>query len=268
MERDTPGGSDVGRDIERDLGDEPPPSYRDSAPDYLAPIDDSSPVSGHTPAPESDDLRRRFARARLGPRPGPDLSRLPPGRDAGPRHRLARPRPRSPRTVRSATPSRCSTSGRPACRSSTRSTPARTTSSSMATTCCRGASSRRRSRTRRWPTCALVRDRRRGPTRSPAIAGSSAPTPATAGTPPGSCCPRSSPTSPTELASYGRDPRRAAGATPPDGGLAAPGRRRLRRAVRGVRARAVGRRRRADRPARLRAGGRAPGRVRRGRPSA
>jgi hypothetical protein len=53
MERDTPGGSDVGRDNERDLGDEPPPSYRDSAPDYLAPIDDSSPVSGHTPAPES-----------------------------------------------------------------------------------------------------------------------------------------------------------------------------------------------------------------------
>ena len=53
MERDTPGGSDVGRDIERDLGDEPPPSYRNSAPDYLAPIDDSSPVSGHTPPPES-----------------------------------------------------------------------------------------------------------------------------------------------------------------------------------------------------------------------
>ena len=53
MERDTPGGSDVGRDIERDLGDEPPATYRDSAPDYLAPIDESSPVSGHTPVPES-----------------------------------------------------------------------------------------------------------------------------------------------------------------------------------------------------------------------
>jgi Protein of unknown function (DUF1444) len=53
MESDTPGGSDVGRDIERELGDEPAPSYRDSAPDYLGQIDHSSPVSGHTPAPES-----------------------------------------------------------------------------------------------------------------------------------------------------------------------------------------------------------------------
>jgi hypothetical protein len=53
MERDTPGGSDVGRDPERDLGDEPPATYRDAAPDYLAPIDESSPVSGHTPVPES-----------------------------------------------------------------------------------------------------------------------------------------------------------------------------------------------------------------------
>jgi hypothetical protein len=53
MERDTSGGSDVGRDIERDLGDEPAPQYRDAAPDYLAPIDASSPVSGHTPMPEA-----------------------------------------------------------------------------------------------------------------------------------------------------------------------------------------------------------------------
>ncbi len=53
MERDNPGGSDIGSDIERDLGDEPPPLYRDAAPDYLAPIDNSAPVSGHTPAPET-----------------------------------------------------------------------------------------------------------------------------------------------------------------------------------------------------------------------
>lgn len=53
MERDTPGGSDVGRDIERDLGDEPPATYRDAAPDYLAPIDESSPVSGHLRVPAS-----------------------------------------------------------------------------------------------------------------------------------------------------------------------------------------------------------------------
>jgi len=53
MERDTSGGSDVGRDTARDLGDEPPASYRDAPPEYLAPIDDSAPVSGHIPAPDA-----------------------------------------------------------------------------------------------------------------------------------------------------------------------------------------------------------------------
>ena len=55
MERDPiereQGGSDFGRDHERDYGDEPPPAIRDAPPDYLAPIDDSAPVSGHVPAP-------------------------------------------------------------------------------------------------------------------------------------------------------------------------------------------------------------------------
>jgi hypothetical protein len=51
MDRDLQGGSDYGRDGARDLGDEPPASYRDSAPDILAPIDISAPVSGHVPAP-------------------------------------------------------------------------------------------------------------------------------------------------------------------------------------------------------------------------
>ncbi len=51
MDRDSEGGSDVGRDYERDLGDEPPATIRDHAPDYLAPIDASAPVSGHSPAP-------------------------------------------------------------------------------------------------------------------------------------------------------------------------------------------------------------------------
>jgi hypothetical protein len=51
MERDpNESGSDVGRDIARDLGDEPPALIRDAAPDVLAPIDESSPVSGHVPA--------------------------------------------------------------------------------------------------------------------------------------------------------------------------------------------------------------------------
>ncbi len=54
MERDpNEGGSDVGRDLARDLGDEPPSSLRDHAPDILSPIDDSAPVSGHVPPPSS-----------------------------------------------------------------------------------------------------------------------------------------------------------------------------------------------------------------------
>jgi hypothetical protein len=44
---------DVGRDLERELSDEPPASIRDSAPDYLAPIDDAAPVSGHSRVPEA-----------------------------------------------------------------------------------------------------------------------------------------------------------------------------------------------------------------------
>ena len=47
MELDLPGGSDVGRDLERDLGDAPPATLRDAPPDYLSPIDASAPVSGH-----------------------------------------------------------------------------------------------------------------------------------------------------------------------------------------------------------------------------
>ncbi len=47
MELDLPGGSDVGRDLERDLGDAPPATIRDTPPDYLSPIDASAPVSGH-----------------------------------------------------------------------------------------------------------------------------------------------------------------------------------------------------------------------------
>jgi hypothetical protein len=52
MERDPQGGSDVGRDYERDLGDEGGGAVRDSPPDYLAPIDADAPVSGHSPVPE------------------------------------------------------------------------------------------------------------------------------------------------------------------------------------------------------------------------
>jgi hypothetical protein len=70
MERDPyEGGTDVGRDLARDLGDEPPSSLRDTAPDVLAPIDESSPVSGHSPPRESsgsamDSPEHDWARAR------------------------------------------------------------------------------------------------------------------------------------------------------------------------------------------------------------
>ena len=53
MEREPLGGSDYGTDHDRDLGDEPPALLRDSAPDVLAPIDASAPVSGHVVAPET-----------------------------------------------------------------------------------------------------------------------------------------------------------------------------------------------------------------------
>lgn len=54
MERDPDeGGTDVGRNDVRDLGDEPPAAIRDAAPEILTPIDDSSPVSGHTPPPRT-----------------------------------------------------------------------------------------------------------------------------------------------------------------------------------------------------------------------
>ena len=70
MERDPfEGGADIGRDTTRDLGDEPPVLIRDAAPDVLAPIDASAPVSGHTPPRESttsaaDSPEHDWSRAR------------------------------------------------------------------------------------------------------------------------------------------------------------------------------------------------------------
>jgi hypothetical protein len=57
MERDPAAPRDHGRDHARDMGDEPPASFRDHAPDVLAPIDESSPVSGHVPAPPASPGR-------------------------------------------------------------------------------------------------------------------------------------------------------------------------------------------------------------------
>lgn len=44
---DDQGGRDLGRDHDRDLGDEPAPAWRSEPPDPLAPIDPNAPVSGH-----------------------------------------------------------------------------------------------------------------------------------------------------------------------------------------------------------------------------
>jgi hypothetical protein len=67
MDRESQGGSDVGRDYERDLGDETPAALRDTAPDYLAPIDASAPVSGH-PLPRASASPADRPRAGLGHR--------------------------------------------------------------------------------------------------------------------------------------------------------------------------------------------------------
>jgi hypothetical protein len=53
MDRELPEGSDFGRDERRELAEDSPSSFRDTAPDVLAQIDISSPVSGHVPAHES-----------------------------------------------------------------------------------------------------------------------------------------------------------------------------------------------------------------------
>ena len=63
MERDPfAGGSDVGRDLERDLGDEPPASIRDAAPDYLAPIEEGGAGQRPHAGARIDRVRRRHPR--------------------------------------------------------------------------------------------------------------------------------------------------------------------------------------------------------------
>ena len=52
MERDPSQANEHGQALGRDLADEVPGALRDAAPDVLAPIDESSPVSGHMPPPE------------------------------------------------------------------------------------------------------------------------------------------------------------------------------------------------------------------------
>lgn len=51
MDADLPGGGDLGRPEPRDLADDATGLLRDAPPDVLAPIDATSPVSGHVVAP-------------------------------------------------------------------------------------------------------------------------------------------------------------------------------------------------------------------------
>ncbi|HEY6057671.1 MAG TPA: hypothetical protein VIV06_06530 [Candidatus Limnocylindrales bacterium] len=51
MERDTADGRDMGRELTREVGDEPSPAVRDTAPERLTPIDPNAPVSGHAVPP-------------------------------------------------------------------------------------------------------------------------------------------------------------------------------------------------------------------------
>jgi hypothetical protein len=120
MERDPyEGGMDVGRDIVRDLSDEPPAAIRDTAPDILSPIDDTSPVSGHVPPPQSSgsavdspehdwNLAKSLVRPAFRPvgTSGLPIETVDPETLASIRCRAIR--------------SRCSTRARPVCRSSTR----------------------------------------------------------------------------------------------------------------------------------------------------
>ena len=77
------GGSDYGSDLSRDLGDGPASSYRDTAPDVLAPIDADAPVSGHVPTAADAPPVVAGARARLGCGPGAPDAASPADRHGG-----------------------------------------------------------------------------------------------------------------------------------------------------------------------------------------
>ena len=117
MERDTPGGSDVGRDLGRDFGDEPAPAIRDARPTTSRRSTPLARSAATCPRPNRD-VADGLARARLGAREGLIYPAFRPVGTQGldieslDRDRLSRRAP-------SATPSRSSMSARPACPSST-----------------------------------------------------------------------------------------------------------------------------------------------------
>ena len=196
------GGSDYGSDLSRDMSDGPPSSFRDSAPDLLAPDRRRRPGQRS----RSDAGRRGVAvarsRARLGC--GPERGRAAPaagrhGRAASGRRQPERPRPEHLQPY----PAPAGGGARASCRSSTPFRRPASMSWSTASTSCRGAWSRPRSMPRRWPTWRPGRPAPSGPARSPAAASSSRPTPARAPTQPGSCCPRCAPTWPRPSVAVG-----------------------------------------------------------------
>jgi hypothetical protein len=160
MERDPyEGGSDVGLDLHRELGDEPAASIRDAAPDVLAPIDASAPVSGHVPAPTSsgsaaDSPEHDWQIAR-------DLIQ-PAFRPVGTQGLAMESIDRDTLFAHAS-----KSHAQPLIDEGPAGIPVVYT---MGTTCCPGGSSRRSCRTRRCATWRPGRPRRPGPTRSTASA--------------------------------------------------------------------------------------------------
>ena len=179
MERDPHGGSDVGRDVERDLGDEPAPAYprrRARLPRPDRRVRRRSAATRRRPNRPRPAVGR--PRARLGARPRPDLPGLPTGRHAGPGTSTRSIARRWRRTPRRAMPSRCSTSGpgRPAGRLHDRRRRLRHRRQRRPPAVVGRRADRDPGRGDAQPR-RLVGDARHGPTRSRATAGSSAPTP-------------------------------------------------------------------------------------------
>ena len=179
MERETPGGSDVGRDIERDLGDEPPPAIRDSRARTTSPRSTRPRRSAATRRRPSRRHRPSTPPSTTGRAPSDlHLPGVPAGRDAGPARSIRSTATRWPRhgAMSHAQPLLDAGSGGAAGRLHDR---------------CRRLRHRRQRRPPAVVGRRAVRDpgrgdaqprragrrRRPGPTRSPATAGSSARTP-------------------------------------------------------------------------------------------
>ena len=203
--RPVDGGSDVGRDLERDLGDEPPASHpRQRARTTSRRSTTSAPVSGHIAGARVERRRRPTRPSTTG--------RAPATSSIRPSGRSGRRASRSRTIDRDALAAHATQShAQPLLDEGPAGLPVVYTIDAGAFDIVVNGDhllswgiEPPSSRTRRCATSRAGRRPRRGPTRSPASGASSAPTPATAGTPPGSCCPRSSTTSSRSSGAAGR----------------------------------------------------------------